>query len=430
MNYLIIGSSAAGIGAVEAIRKYDGQASITVVSEETTPLYSRCLLSYYLAGSVDVIGLAYRNADFFREMKVNALLGRRVESLNAARQSVLCHDGTEIDYDKLLIATGSSAKIPSMIPKGTNGVFVLRSLNDATAINSRISTAKHAVVVGGGLVGLKAAFGLKKRSLLVTVVVRSNYVLSQMIDYDAAQIVMKRLRDYGITVLMGSDLTTVQTNNNNLIGVTLEGKEKSLPCEILIAAKGVEANLQMLRGVEAQCGHGIITDSTQKTNLENVYAAGDVAETLDIATGERTVNALWTCAVQQGRTAGCNMAGNARQYDGSLGMNSINFPGVDLISFGIVKPPKSEDYEVLVDNRPETGIYKKIVLQGNRIKGMILVNKIDTAGLLLKLLRERSDVSNLKNELLSDHFSYATILAKQGQQEWTRYLTASRITGI
>jgi len=431
VRYVIVGSSAAGIAAVEAIRRSDERGSVTVVSDEPSPLYSRCLLSYYLAGTIDASGLAYRSSEFFGEMRVDARLSTKAESVDVSRQVLVCERGAEIPYDQLLIATGASAKIPRSIP-AVKGVFVLRTIADAVAIRATAESAHHAVVLGGGLIGMKAAFGLSKRGLHVTVIVRSRYVLSQMIDADAARIVMDGLREHGISVLTGADVAGTDVRDGRLIGVTLDPPAEgggSLPCDILIVAKGVQANCGLVEGTGIECHAGIVTDSTQRTNIENVFAAGDVAETLDAATGERSVNALWTCAVQQGKTAGFNMAGRERRYDGSLGMNSINFPGADLISFGVTNPPADSDYEVLVDRRVDQGVYKKLVLRENRVKGLILVNRIDAAGVLLSLLRSRADVSGFEDALLSDRFSYAQILALGGRTEWNRYRTASNPIG-
>lgn len=433
MKYLIIGNSAAGIGALESIRQCDQQGSITVVSDENTPAYSRCLLSYFLADSVDETGLLFRPHDFHQERRAEAILGRRVETIDPASQQVVCDDGAVLDYDKLLIATGSSPKFPGNISEKINGIFALRTIADAKAIKSRIGTTQNAVVLGGGLVGLKAAFALKKCGLRVSVVVRSPHVLSQMIDFDAAQIVMDRLRGSGIEALTGTDVTGVETKKEKLVAVRLHGEtqpeskstEKVLPCDMLIAAKGVKANMGLIGDTGIECNWGIVTNPRMQTSTENIYAAGDVAETFDMATEESSVNALWTCAVQQGKIAGFNMAGRERKYDGSLSMNSINFAGVDLISFGLVRPREDAGYEVLVDSLPESGVYKKLVLKGNRIKGLILVNKIDSAGVLLSLLGRKIDVTDYKDELLSDRFSYAQVLGHEGAEELFRYTNAA-----
>ena len=430
---VIIGNSAAGIGALEAIRKHDRLSSVTLVSAEDELVYSRCLLSHFLAGTLGEEGLLFRPADFYQRMEAEILPRRKVESVDPAGQQVVCDDGAKLDFDKLLIATGSSPKLPPHIPRKTAGVFVLRTVADAMAIRSGLERARNAVVLGGGLVGMKAAFALHKRGLRVTVVVRSSHVLSQMIDAGAAALVMDRLREEGIEVLTGADVTGVELQEGKVAAVKITGEGSSAsarPCELLIVAKGVDANKELVRGTAIQHETGIITDAHMQTTLENIYAAGDVAETFDVALETRSINALWTCAMQQGKIAGLNMAGQARQYDGSVGLNSLNFPSVDLISFGVVQPAQEAGYEVLVQRRPAEGVYKKLVLKGDRIKGLVLVNRIDNAGVLLSLLGRKVNVAGFKDDLLNDRFSYATVLGKGGREEWRRYAQTSKTARV
>jgi NAD(P)H-nitrite reductase large subunit len=429
MKVVIIGNSAAGTGALEAFRKCDQKSPVTIISDENYPLYSRCLLSYYLSGSIDETRLLFRAEDFHQRMAAEVVLGKRVESVDPQRQEVVCQDGTKFGYDKLLIATGGSAKIPANIPKNAEGVFSLRTVNDAIAIKKILPAAKNAIVLGGGLIGMKAAFALNKCGLKVTVVVRSRHVLSQMIDFEAAQIVEKQLRENGMEVLSGADIAEVEIKEGKLVAVRTEegaaGSTSWLPCELLIAAKGVEPNMGFISETNIAKNQGIITDARMQTNVENIFAAGDVAETFDIAAEEHTVNALWTCAIRQGKIAGFNMAGQHREYDGSVGMNSINFPGVDLISFGVVRPKEDAGYEVLVDNRPDSNIYRKLVLKDNKIKGLILVNRIDSAGIMLSLLGRKVDVSGMKQDLMSDRFNYGHVLGQGGREEFQRFWNRS-----
>ncbi len=420
---LIIGNSAAATGALEAIRRHDLESSVTIVSDENYPLYSRCLLSYFIAGKIDERRLLTREPNFHREMNAELLPGKKVVAVDPAHRQVSCDDGTRLGYDQLLIATGAAARLPASIPAGIDGVFVLRSVADAQAIRKRVAAGGNAVVLGGGLVGMKASFALAQRGMNVTVVLRSPHVLSQMIDFDAAQIVEDRLRKNKIDVLAGADIASVEDAGGKLVAVKTDNG-KTLPCDLLIVAKGVEPNTQLVGGTGIEKRTGLVTNSRLQTNLENIYAAGDVAETYDIARERHEVNALWTSAVQQGKVAGLNMAGQDREYDGSVGMNAINFPRADLISFGVVRPAKDADYEVLTDNRPQAGVYRKVVLKDNRIKGLILVNRIDTAGVLLSLLSRKVDVGAFKDELLSDRFNYARVLGHSGREEWQRFWNA------
>jgi nitrite reductase (NADH) large subunit len=419
---------------VEAIRKHDPESDVTIISNENYPLYSRCLLSYFLADSIDETGLLFRSRDFHQEMGVKVILGRKVLSVNPADQQVVCNDGTKLNYDKLLIATGSSPMIPSNINKDINGVFVLRNIANAKAIKKRINAANNAVVLGGGLVGLKAAFALNKQGLNVTVVEYSNHVLPQIVDSKAAQIILEKLCENGIKLLTKTVITEIESKVGKLVAVKVddclysksETTERVIPCDILVVAGGVEPNMELIDDTGIERNWGIVTNANMQTSVDTIYAAGDVAETSDIATKQRSVNALWTCAVQQGKIAGLNMTGHQRKYDGSVSLNSINFPGVDVISFGVVRPNEEAGYEVLVDNRSQYGVYKKLVLKDNIIKGMILVNRIDNAGVLLSLLGRKINTANFKDELISDTFSYAKVLGSRGRDELLRYWSAAR----
>jgi NAD(P)H-nitrite reductase large subunit len=147
-----------------------------------------------------------------------------------------------------------------------------------------------------------------------------------------------------------------------------------------------------------------------QTNYENIFAAGDVAEAFDIVTEEHTINALWTSAIQQGHIAGLNMIGKTTAYNGTVGMNSLNINNIPLISYGITHPKDFARYQILTENKNWKNVYKKVVLQDHRIKGIILLGKIDNAGVLLSLLQNKVDVSSFEDELLSDRFNFGKLI--------------------
>ncbi len=409
MKILVIGNSAAGTAAIEGFRAHDSKSSILQLTDEMHPLYSRCLLSYYLAGKIDKTVLSYREPDFHRRMSVELKPGTCVTEVDTAKQRVRCMDGSSYPFDKLLIGTGSSAKIPDMIPRDINGVFVLRTIADAELIKQRVLQAKRAVILGGGLVGMRAADALSQRGIKVKVIIGSNRILSRMIDYDAAQIISKKLEKNSIEVMTGTDVLEVMHKGSEVIGVQTD-QGRSLDCEILVVAKSVRANTDFIGHTDIRTRWGIETDSFMQTNHENIFAAGEVAETFDITTEEFTVNALWTCAVQQGRVAGENMAGKKRQYAGSVGMNSLNFWGIPLISFGTTTPKDESRYEMVSQCRPERNIYKKVVIENKRIKGLILVGEIANAGVLFSLIQNKIDVSSFKDDLLNDQFNFGKVI--------------------
>jgi NAD(P)H-nitrite reductase large subunit len=420
MNILIIGNSAAGTAAIEAIRRYDQKSFIIQLSDEPHPLYSRCLLSYYLSDAISKKALQYRDTDFHEKMQVQLHVGQRAVELDTNQQQVMCNDGSVYPFDRLLISTGSSAKLPDNIPKGIEGVCVLRTIDDVEIIRKKVKQAKNAVVLGGGLIGMKAACALSECGLEIKVVVRSNRVLSQMIDTEASQFYIKRLLESKIEVLKQTDVSEIQSKKNKLMAVKTD-QGQVIPCELLIVAKGVQPNTELIQGTDIKKRRGIETNPFMQTSHKNIFAAGDVAETFDITTEEYAVNALWTCAVQQGRIAGLNMIDKTSAYDGTIGMNSLNVCGLPLISYGITSPKNESTYQILVLEKRESAIYKKIVLKDHRIKGIILLGKIDNAGVLLSLIQRKADVSSFEDELLSDQFNFSKLVGYSDPSVFEKY---------
>jgi NAD(P)H-nitrite reductase large subunit len=420
MKIVIIGNSAASTAAIESIRRYDQKSTLVQLTDESDLLYSRCLLTYYLTGSLDKKGVAYREPDFHNKMNVHLQTKNRVVTVDPIQQIIKCDDGKNIDFEKLLICTGGSPKLPNYIQENTEDIFVLRTLNDADHIKKRLLYSKNAVILGGGLIGMRAAYALNKCGLSVTVIIRSNRILSQMLDFESAQIILKQLKDKGIQVLTQTDLTEIVTKNKKLIAVKT-AHNQTIDCELLLVAKGVKPNIELIQNTKIKKGYGIKINPTMQTNYPFIFAAGDVAETFDITLEDYTINSLWTCAVQQGRIAGLNIIGKKISYDGTLAMNSLNFFGIPLISYGITAPKDESKYKILKKSRPKQNIYKKIILEGNRIKGIILIGKISNAGVLLSLIRKKTDVSDFADELLSDHFNYGTILKYGGKSEFENY---------
>ncbi len=420
MDIVIIGNSAAGTAAIEAIRKSDSKSRIIQLTDESHPLYSRCLLSHYIAGTLGKQGLYYRDKGFHEQMNIDLFIESRVKAVDPEKQKVECDDGRSFDFDKLLIATGASSKLPPNMTGGIDGIFTLRTLDDANIIKKKMQNMKNAVVLGGGLIGMRAAYALSKTGLNVKVIMKSDHILSQMIDFRAALVVTQRLAENNIEVLANTDVSEVLPKQHQLKAVKTD-RGRELDCELLIVAKGVNANTDLIEGTDIDKRWGIVTNSNMQTNYQNIFAAGDVAETMDITTGEYSVNALWTCAVQQGNIAGLNIAGKEAEYDGSLGMNSMNIFNVPVISFGITSPKDESEYTILVDDRVEQGNYRKVTIKDDRIVGIIIIGKVENAGVLLALIQKKADVSRYQDELLSENFNYGNIIKHEGIKALERY---------
>lgn len=405
-KYVIIGGSAAGIAAAETIKKHDKKSSITVVSDEKFPLYSRCLLTYLIAGTIDESKLYFKDKDFYKKNDIKTYLGKKALSIDRKKKSVSLEGGTKISYDRLLIATGATPKSVDVAGADKKGVYTLRNIGDARAIMKSLDRVKEVAVLGGGLIGLRDAYALSLNGKGVTVVVKSPHVLSQMLDKDAAHIIARLLKKNGIKIMTGVAAKEIM-GKESPEEILLDNGEK-FKCELVIIGKGVKPNTEIVSSSGIKVEDGIVVDKFLRTSDENIFASGDVAETYDIARDAKRINALWPCAVEQGEIAGLNMAGEKMLYEGSLSMNSIDFFGLPSISMGITKLKKEERYQIITKIKENT--YKKFVLRDNRIVGMVLVGDIRPAGIINRLIRNKIDISNIKDMLLDDNFNYAKIM--------------------
>jgi nitrite reductase (NADH) large subunit len=324
--------------------------------------------------------------------------------LRPEKNTVELSDGQKLQYDKLLLATGAAPRFPKIEEIRHDGVFGLRKLEDAQGILARLSSTKRAVVLGGGLVGLKAAAALKERGLSVTVLVDSPHVLSQMLDESSARIFEKIFEQNGVTIYTKAKPVAV-LGTQHIEGVQLASGEV-FECDVVVVGKGVDPRLELLEGTPIRKDYGVLVDDYLRTSVENIYAAGDVAQARDVLRGEPWINALWPCAVEQGRVAALNMLGRAMSYRGSMRMNSVQFFGVPVISAGLaVLTPgplggRPGEHDETLESRPAPGIYRKIFLKDETIVGFVLVGDVQAAGVLRILMERRVNVAPIKEELL------------------------------
>lgn len=416
MRYLIIGGSAAGISAVEAIRSVDRTSPIELFSSEGTPFYSRVLLSYYIAGAITREELHFRPLEFFAENRVTAHLGQRVERLLPESKSIRTEDGKEHPFDKLLIATGSSPKALDIPGKDKKGVIVIRYIEHAQEIVNRLEEMKTACVLGGGLIGLRTGYALSVRGVKVKIIVKSGHVLSQMLDRESAEMIQATMREHGIDIRTGRDAVEI-VGKESVEGIILDDGER-INCQLVIIGKGVQPNVDFISSTQIKVNEGIVADETMRTNLPDIYVAGDVAETYDLSTGRMGVNAIWPCAFEQGRVAGLNMAGQETKYGGSFRMNSLDFYGLPVISMGITRIDGNEFQQV---QRQTKSTYRKLLLKDGCIVGAILVGQVQKAGILTTLLKRRINVSDDIPLLMSHKLNFADLLPlmKKNRERFT-----------
>ncbi|HCX89829.1 MAG: hypothetical protein CO106_12730 [Deltaproteobacteria bacterium CG_4_9_14_3_um_filter_44_9] len=410
MQYIIIGASAAGMAAAEAIRRLDSEGSVTVLSDEQDMPYFRPMLPFIVSGKKKFPEMMLIGQGPYRGANIDVRINSRVEAVNTADQKVSIKSGEELPYDKLLIATGSVPNIPSDIAGvEAEGVFVLRTIADACAMAHRAETARHAVMLGGGLLNLKAAFALLERGMDVTLIVKSPEVLSKLMEPDDTVLIRNALNKAGLKLVTGSSVTRILSDSSGVIGVLLDsGRE--IPCQMVCIGKGIRANVEFLDKSGILVNQGVVVDKFTRSNIQNVFAAGDVAVTLDPITGERIVTGLWTNAAEMGSCAGRNMAGQPGIYSGTFGiLNAAQVADEPFVSMGIVHT-KGTAYEIHITATPET--YRKLVFtpDGTRLVGALFIGDISKAGLYRYIIREMMPIKDIKSEIVNHRLHYGHFL--------------------
>ncbi len=405
MKYVIIGNSASGTSAIEGIREQDPGGQITVISEEEHPNYSRPLISYLLGKKVLPEEVSFRGEDFYRENTVELMLGVRAEQLDIENSQVVLSTGLKLPFDKLLVATGGIAVVPEVAGRDLDGVYTFLTLSDSRRIAAHIEThgVKEAVVIGGGLIGLKAAEALIELDIRVTTVELADRILSTTFDHEASHIIEEALAGIGCRVITGCTIDEIRGTAGRVTStITSSGEE--LAAGVVVTAIGVRPNIQLAAETPLLTRRGILVDPRMRTNVDNIYAAGDCCEANTLlGNGQQTI-AIWPIAVKQGHIAGCNMAGGSRMYPGGLAMNSVELCGIATVSVGLAAVDEGKGYEVLRYRDEKSDVYRKVVLRDNRIVGALFVGDIRRAGIYTGLIKGRVDTSPFREHLLRDDF--------------------------
>lgn len=388
MNYVIIGNSAAAVGTVAGIREFDSTGSITVISDEKYHTYSRPLISYWLEGKVSDKKIMYRPADFYEKNGVTPVLGKKVTKIDAANRTVVLDDGLQIQYDKLMVATGSKPFVPPMNGLDKVHYHTFMSYDSAKAIRAEARDGMKVLIIGAGLIGLKAAEALSAYNAQTTVVDMADRILPSILDVSAGMKMQKHIESKGVRFILGTSAEEFSEHSAKLKnGVTVD-------FDMLIIAVGVRPNTELISDAGGKVERGIITDMTQKTSLDDVYAAGDCTVSYDASSDTQKILALLPNAYMQGEVAGRNMAGREFRYVNAIPMNAIGFFGLHIITAG------SYDGEEYVEESENT--YKKLVFRDNRLVGYILMGDVRRAGIYTSMIKERIDLGDVNIEMLKE----------------------------
>ncbi len=409
-RHLIVGGGTAGLNAIRTIREEERDRSeITLVSAEKP--YSRMVLPYYLDRSIAESHVFTGTAKVLADWGVKTLLGRQATHLDAKANVCTLDDGATVEYDDCLIATGSSA-VRAPVP-GADGraVHSFWTLDQCRGLIADIAPGSHVVMVGAGFISFTILNSILSLGAKLTIVEIAPRILPRMIDDTGAGLVADWLTKHGVTIRAGAKLAKIGE-------VPARGVQKArkrlkfasgadIVCDAVIMATGIKTNLDWLKGSGVTVNRGVVVDAHLRSNVPNVYAAGDVAEGRDLTSGAAAVHAIEPTAQEHGRVAGANMAGRDVRYKGSLLMNIVEVCHLDVASFGAWDDPKATAVTGLRKDRPA---YRKLLWTGDRITGAIILGPskdiwtTNDVGMLKGLVQSGVSLARFKDYLGQNPF--------------------------
>jgi nitrite reductase (NADH) large subunit len=393
-KYLIVGNGVAGTTAAENIRKHDSEGSITIVTDEDLAFYYRIRINEFISGDINEQDLLAKKDKWYMDSGIDLSLSTRITGADPEKKTLITANGESIPYERLLIATGSHSFIPPIKGSDKPGVFSIRDIGNARNIIQYARDVEEIVVIGGGLLGLEAGNAFIKMGKKVMVVEFFPRLLPRQLDVDGARRLQAIMEGMGFSFRLGAKTQEIE-GDNNIKAVRLEGDE-GLSAQMVVISAGVRPNMELAEPLGLEYDKGIKVNERLMTNKPDIFAAGDVAEFQGMPYG------IWPAAMEQGKIAGSNMAGGDMVYSGTTMANILKVVGIDLASAGEIDADNKFESRILSNEN----VYKKIVLDNNRIIGCIMLGDTKTFNKITRLMAEKEDISGIKDQILTDDFKF------------------------
>ena len=404
MKHVIIGAGAAGITAAKTIRELKPQDEIVVISLDDV-VYSRCMLHKFISGERKVSELSFIPSDFFQANNIRWIPSVDVSGIDTEKKQVFF--GNAESYDRLLIATGSkSISLPIKGLRGAKNVYGLRHLSDASAIKKSAAESDNIVIIGAGLVGLDAAYGLIENGKRPVVVEMDDFVLAANLDKRAAHTYQKKFEEAGCRFRFGSRVSSILCDESGAVSAVMINDKIKLPCDLLITAVGVRPNIEFLKDSAVAIYQDVIVNEYLSTNVEGIYAAGD-------ASG---LSGNWPNAMAQGETAAYNMCDIPTVYEDTFDKkNTINFFGTVTLSVG-QRMPYRDDVEHITESHNR---YNKIITRDGVPVGIILQGDVSRSGVWQYLIKNKINVAKIPKPVWKVSFADSYGISEDGEYKWT-----------
>ena len=397
MKLVMVGNGMAGVRTLEEILKISPDLyDITVFGAEPHANYNRILLSPVLAGEMTLKEIMLNDVDWYEKNGITLHLNKKITRIDRVARKVIAADGSEESYDRLLLATGSNPFVLPIPGKDLPGVITYRDIHDTNAMIEAAGKYKHAVVIGGGLLGLEAANGLKLRGMDVTVVHLEAWLMERQLDQTAADMLKKSLENKGLRFLLRKQTTSIKANAegpDSRVGSVSFADGEEIPADLVVMAVGIRPNDELAKAAGIHCTRGIVVSDTMQTYDPRIYAVGECVSHRGIAYG------LVAPLFEMGKVCANHLAHlGIGRYEGSVTSTKLKVTGVDLFSAGNFTG--SADTEEIVLHDAVGGVYKKIVLKDDRIVGSVMVGDTGDGGWYFQMLREKKNVSEIRDHLM------------------------------
>lgn len=400
MKHIILGNSAAGFSAATQIRELNKEDQVIIISKETTPIYAKIMLPYYIGNDIDREKLFLKDLNFYDNKDIELILGKRAQFIDVEKSQVILDDSSTYVYDKLLIAIGGIPFVPPVENLKLVDSYTISNLSDADKIKERAKKGENALIVGCGLTGVEMAFALSKLGMNVTLVERGNKILPMLLSNNASNIMAKYLERAGITIRLNTTLDAVEPHDIENRAILSDGSK--LPFDMLIFAIGSRPNISIVEGSPIEVSRGILVNEYMKTSVPNIFAAGDIAEPQFSSQPGFVSSYIWPNAMAQGKCAANNMLGYNVPFDTSSFHNTVQLKDVPFYSVGLIHPTQS-GYEVKSRRDDDLAIYKRVVTKDGLIYGVQMIG--DTT-----LAREAASHIKKKTQLSMDEIEkYITL---------------------
>jgi NAD(P)H-nitrite reductase large subunit len=399
MNHVILGNGPAGVIGAETIRKADPRSDITLVGDEPEPPYSRMAIPYLLAEHIEEPGTYLRkDKDHFARLRIS-LINARATRVDMSLKVVELDNGSRLQYDKLLIATGSHAVAPPIAGMQLPGVYPCWTMEDARKIAKLAKSGARVLQMGAGFIGCIILEALAARGVKLTVVEMGDRMVPRMMTQGAGTLIKNWCEAKGVRVHTNTRVESISQAEPGVLHAKLSTGD-IIVADLIISATGVKPNIAFLKDSGINMGAGILVDNMMQTNVPGIYAAGDVAETLDFSTGKLAVNAIQPNAADQARVAGLNMAGKHMVSQGSLAINVLATLGLISSSFGMWWGAVGGETAELCDEKNYR--YMSLQFKDDVLVGATSLGLTEHVGVLRGLIQSRTRLGEWKEKLLKD----------------------------